>query len=174
MKTDALRDGEDCELSVDSFTVYLHDAEEGGYWAEVPALPGCVTEGDTLDGVVANINEAVRGWLGAQTPESLIALGIKFTCSADSEREESACLPRLWLLRLKPDQNVISCPHRFLGMDENFDTNRLSALRQTARRLRWKLGWAREHRRFLDNRFGLLPGKAWSSPLDALLWERRS
>lgn len=86
---------ETSELSVDSFTVYLHDAEEGGYWAEVPALPGCVTEGDTLDEVVANINEAVRGWLAAQTPESLSALGIKYTCNPDSEREESTRLPRL-------------------------------------------------------------------------------
>ena len=95
METDTRRDGEGCELSVDSFTVYLHDAEEGGYWAEVPALPGCVTEGDTLDEVVANINEAVRGWLAAQTPESLSAFGVKFTYNADSEQEESTHLPRL-------------------------------------------------------------------------------
>jgi predicted RNase H-like HicB family nuclease len=43
--------------------VVVHPAEEGGFWAEVPALRGCVSEGDTLDEVVANIREAARGWL---------------------------------------------------------------------------------------------------------------
>jgi predicted RNase H-like HicB family nuclease len=41
----------------------IHPAEEGGYWAEVPALPGCVTEGDTMEEVVANLQDAIRGWL---------------------------------------------------------------------------------------------------------------
>jgi predicted RNase H-like HicB family nuclease len=44
-------------------SVLIHSAEEGGYWAEVPALPGCVSEGDTLDEITANIKEAVEGWL---------------------------------------------------------------------------------------------------------------
>ena len=44
-------------------SVLIHSAEEGGYWAEVPALPGCVSEGDTLDEITANIREAVEGWL---------------------------------------------------------------------------------------------------------------
>ncbi len=43
--------------------VLVHPAEEGGYWAEVPALPGCVSEGDTLDEVLANIREAAEGWI---------------------------------------------------------------------------------------------------------------
>jgi predicted RNase H-like HicB family nuclease len=43
--------------------VVLHAAEEGGYWAEVPGLPGCVSEGDTFDEAVANIREAAEGWL---------------------------------------------------------------------------------------------------------------
>ncbi len=46
-------------------TVVIHHAEEGGYWAEVPALRGCVSEGDTLDEVVANVREAAQGWLEA-------------------------------------------------------------------------------------------------------------
>ena len=41
----------------------IHSAEEGGFWAEVPALPGCVSEGDTFDETVANIREAAEGWL---------------------------------------------------------------------------------------------------------------
>ena len=43
--------------------VIIHKAEEGGYWAEVPALPGCVSEGDTLDEIKANIREAIEGYL---------------------------------------------------------------------------------------------------------------
>ena len=37
----------------------IHTAEEGGYWAEVPAFPGCVSEGDTWEEMLANIKEAV-------------------------------------------------------------------------------------------------------------------
>jgi len=42
--------------------VLVHPAEEGGYWAEVPALPGCVSEGQTLDQTLANVREAAEGW----------------------------------------------------------------------------------------------------------------
>lgn len=45
--------------------VVIHRAEEGGYWAEVPALPGCMTEAETLQELFANVREAVEGWLGA-------------------------------------------------------------------------------------------------------------
>ncbi|MGI2907892.1 type II toxin-antitoxin system HicB family antitoxin [Tolypothrix sp. VBCCA 56010] len=41
----------------------IHPAEEGGYWAEVPALPGCITEGDTIEEVSANLKDAIEGWL---------------------------------------------------------------------------------------------------------------
>jgi len=41
----------------------IHPAEEGGYWAEVPALPGCITEGDTMEEVTANLKDAIEGWL---------------------------------------------------------------------------------------------------------------
>ena len=44
-------------------TVLVHDAEEGGFWAEVPALPGCVSQGDTMDELIANVREAIAGWL---------------------------------------------------------------------------------------------------------------
>ncbi len=43
--------------------VIIHKAEEGGFWAEVPALPGCVSEGDTLEQTKANIREAIEGYL---------------------------------------------------------------------------------------------------------------
>jgi predicted RNase H-like HicB family nuclease len=41
----------------------IHNAEEGGFWAEVPALPGCVTQGETLAEVKANLREAIDLWL---------------------------------------------------------------------------------------------------------------
>ncbi|MBC1223169.1 type II toxin-antitoxin system HicB family antitoxin [Nostoc sp. UCD121] len=41
----------------------IHSAEEGGYWAEVPALPGCITEGETIEEVMANLKDAIEGWL---------------------------------------------------------------------------------------------------------------
>ena len=41
----------------------IHPAEEGGYWAEVPALPGCITEGDNIEEVMANLKDAIEGWL---------------------------------------------------------------------------------------------------------------
>jgi predicted RNase H-like HicB family nuclease len=43
--------------------VAIHPAEEGGFWAEVPALPGCITEGDTMEEVLANLQDAIEGWL---------------------------------------------------------------------------------------------------------------
>jgi predicted RNase H-like HicB family nuclease len=43
--------------------IILHSAEEGGFWAEVPGLPGCVSEGDTFAEALANIREAAEGWL---------------------------------------------------------------------------------------------------------------
>jgi predicted RNase H-like HicB family nuclease len=41
----------------------VHDAEEGGFWAEVPAIPGCATQGDTLDELLFNLREAIEGCL---------------------------------------------------------------------------------------------------------------
>jgi len=43
--------------------VIIHPADEGGYWAEVPGFPGCVSEGDTLEQVRGNIKEAFEGVL---------------------------------------------------------------------------------------------------------------
>jgi predicted RNase H-like HicB family nuclease len=48
----------------------VHEAEEGGFWAEVPALPGCVTQGDTLEEVMSNLREAIEGWLSVETTEA--------------------------------------------------------------------------------------------------------
>jgi predicted RNase H-like HicB family nuclease len=41
-------------------TVIVHEAEEGGYWTEVPALPGTGSQGETLDETIANTKESVQ------------------------------------------------------------------------------------------------------------------
>ena len=43
--------------------VIVYEAEEGGYWAQVPALPGCITEGNTREELLANLREALEGCL---------------------------------------------------------------------------------------------------------------
>jgi len=43
----------------------IHEVEEGGFWAEVPAIPGCATQGDTMEELLANLREATEGWLSA-------------------------------------------------------------------------------------------------------------
>jgi predicted RNase H-like HicB family nuclease len=45
------------------FKAIVHQAEEGGYWAEVPALPGCITESDTWEELMAHLKDAIEGWL---------------------------------------------------------------------------------------------------------------
>jgi len=43
--------------------VVVHEADEGGYWAEVPAIPGCATQGETFEDLLKNIYEAVEACL---------------------------------------------------------------------------------------------------------------
>jgi len=50
----------------------IHPAAAGGFWAEVPALPGCLTQAETLDELHANLREAIQLWLSVddETMES--------------------------------------------------------------------------------------------------------
>ncbi|NJK63565.1 MAG: type II toxin-antitoxin system HicB family antitoxin [Synechococcaceae cyanobacterium SM2_3_1] len=50
--------------------VVIHEAEEGGFWAEVPALPGCATQGETFEELLENIYEAVEGCLSVDVDPS--------------------------------------------------------------------------------------------------------
>lgn len=47
----------------------IHEDESGGFWAEVPSLPGCVTQGESLAEIKINIREAVEAWLEAAEPD---------------------------------------------------------------------------------------------------------
>ena len=43
--------------------IIVHPAEEGGYWAEVPAIPGCASQGETMEDLLENLQEAIEGCL---------------------------------------------------------------------------------------------------------------
>ncbi len=43
--------------------VIVHNAEEGGFWAEVPSISGCVTQGETFEELIQNLHEAIEGCL---------------------------------------------------------------------------------------------------------------
>ena len=51
------------------YTIILHPAEEGGFWAEVPALPGCYSQGETIEESLKNIKEAIESHLIALKAE---------------------------------------------------------------------------------------------------------
>ena len=46
--------------------VVVHEAEEGGYWSEIPDIPGCASDGETIEEARANVIEAAQGVLLAQ------------------------------------------------------------------------------------------------------------
>jgi len=50
--------------------VIIHEAEEGGYWAEVPSIPGCVTQAETFDELLKNLYEAVEGCLSVDLKDT--------------------------------------------------------------------------------------------------------
>jgi len=49
--------------------VVVHEAEEGGFWAEVPAIPGCATQGETMDELLRNVHEAIEGCLSVDVDQ---------------------------------------------------------------------------------------------------------
>ncbi len=49
--------------------VIIHEAEEGGYWAEVPAIPGCMTQGDTMRDLIENLYDAIEACLSIDMKE---------------------------------------------------------------------------------------------------------
>ena len=61
--------------------VVIHKAEEGGYWAETPAIPGCATQGESLKDVLANLGEAIEGCLSVQIAKA--RLKFQKTCPAN-------------------------------------------------------------------------------------------
>jgi len=54
--------------------VIVHKAEEGGFWAEVPSIPGCATQGESMEEIEANVREAIEGCLSVDVYEPLLQL----------------------------------------------------------------------------------------------------
>ena len=44
----------------------IHEEPDGGFWAEVPAIPGCATQGETMEELLANLREAIEGCLSVE------------------------------------------------------------------------------------------------------------
>ena len=51
------------------FAVVVHAEPAGGYWGEVPALPGCYSQGETVEELLANLREAIAGVLEVMREE---------------------------------------------------------------------------------------------------------
>jgi len=61
-------------MNTHSYTIIIHSndrVEKPGFWAEVPALSGCFTQGDTIESCIENAKEAIVGFI-----ETLTQLGI--------------------------------------------------------------------------------------------------
>ena len=54
--------------------VVVHKAEEGGFWAEVPSIPGCATQGETIAEIEANVREAIEGCLSVEVEQPLLQM----------------------------------------------------------------------------------------------------
>jgi predicted RNase H-like HicB family nuclease len=63
MKTGPISVGREMEEHPMKLKVVIHEAEEGGFWAEVPAIPGCMTQGETIKELIENLYDAVEGCL---------------------------------------------------------------------------------------------------------------
>jgi predicted RNase H-like HicB family nuclease len=66
-------------LPMSSFAVVIHEEASGGFWGEVPALPGCYSQGETVQDLLANLREAIAGTLEVMkeegtTPESNVQI----------------------------------------------------------------------------------------------------
>ncbi|MDD9816733.1 MAG: type II toxin-antitoxin system HicB family antitoxin [Gammaproteobacteria bacterium] len=53
--------------------VIIHEAQEGGYWAEVPSIPGCATQGESFDELLNNLYEAVEGCLSVDVQDIAVS-----------------------------------------------------------------------------------------------------
>ena len=69
------------------YAIIIHEAEEGGFWSDVPSLPGAGSQGETVDETVANTKESIEAVLdvmreSGQTPAAPHDLIIKISVAA--------------------------------------------------------------------------------------------
>lgn len=55
------------------YTILIHQAEEGGFWSDVPALSGCYSQGETIDETLHNTKEAIESYLIALKEDHVAA-----------------------------------------------------------------------------------------------------
>jgi len=55
------------------YTILIHQAEEGGFWSEVPVLPGCYSQGESIDETLQNTKEAIKAHLLALREDQVAA-----------------------------------------------------------------------------------------------------
>ena len=65
----------------------IHEADEGGYWAEVPAIPGCATQGESMEELLRNLHEAIEGCLAVDVQPAQVQDAV----STDKERKTWLC-----------------------------------------------------------------------------------
>ena len=65
--------------AIESYTVIVHEAEEGGYWGEILEVPGCVSQGETVDEFRYNIREALEAILESESEATHIEVCIEPT-----------------------------------------------------------------------------------------------
>jgi len=53
--------------------VIIHEAEEAGYWSEVPSIPGCATQGETFEELLKNLYEAIEGCLSVEVSRTQVS-----------------------------------------------------------------------------------------------------
>ena len=74
-------------LSSQDYLIVIHPAEEGGFWTEVPDLPGCGSQGETVDEAVEMTKDAIQGFLESmrkhgELPPAEKAIAVKVTVAA--------------------------------------------------------------------------------------------
>jgi len=52
--------------------IIIHEAEEGGFWAEVPAIPGCMSQGDSMKDLIENLYDAIEGCLSIEMKDVML------------------------------------------------------------------------------------------------------
>ena len=56
---------------MEKYTVVVHEEPEGGFWAEVPALPGCYSQADSMSELMDNVREAINGVLAVMREQGM-------------------------------------------------------------------------------------------------------
>lgn len=87
--------------------VLVHEAEEGGFWGEVPASPGCASQGETLEELIANLREAVAGWRRTLRCRRRVreSGSSNWRCEAEFAEVRASLMRRKWINLARPTRS---------------------------------------------------------------------